>query len=267
MKFSLFSAPVLLVFLGAASLFLGSCSNTETKGLRLPARYLYIEAESLENEGMLSEALEKYTKIVKEHPGSRLGIHAYLKVADIQFKQKAWKKSETSYKMFLTFNANSSLTPYVLYKLLKINHELTFLGTIFREQEVDRDMLPNLQILDEYTRFYLLYPKSPFAKDIVPIFKFARKALAEHERLVGDYYFKQGQFNSASHRYLYLLRNYPEYPGSRLVLDKLILSYRKNRQEHQASEMERIRDQLAPEKSTKKQLALLREGASSPANR
>jgi len=220
------------------ALLLPACAlEVET---RVPSRLLYLEAEGLENQELFSEAITKYERIIQENPGSRLATFSHLKLAEINTKQSDWDNAESNYRAFLSLNGNTFFTPYVLAQLLRVNHERSFTGLFFPAQEFDRDMEPSRRIVLEYKRFFLLYPKSIYLDDVTPFYRSARDSLAGYERLVGDYYFGKGQFNAAIGRYSFLLKTFPEFPGTREVLLKLIQAYRENQQPELEQEMERI---------------------------
>jgi outer membrane protein assembly factor BamD len=123
---------------------------------------------------------------------------------------------------------------------MEVNYRKGLTGLFFPSREVDRDMEPNRQILVEFKRFFLLYPNSTYLDDVRPYYRAARELLARYELLVGDFYLDREHYYSAIGRYLYLLRNYPEYPDSDDVLRKLIDAYRENQQPDLANEMERV---------------------------
>ena len=228
-----FAGVVAFIFL------LGGCETTAELS-QVPGRMLYAQAESLENQGLHGEAITKFEQVSSENPGTRLATFGYLRVAELQTKLEKWKEAAVNYRAFLSLNPNSHLTPYVLYRLMQTNHERSFTGQIFRSREIDRDMEPNRQIILEYKRFLLLYPKNSYLKEAKPFYIAAKATLADREYLVGEFYFKKKQYHAAIGRYHYLLRNYPDYPDTRNVLEKLIQSYRRNNQPQLADEMQSI---------------------------
>ncbi|MDH4248198.1 MAG: outer membrane protein assembly factor BamD [Deltaproteobacteria bacterium] len=235
MRFWIFALfPVLLA---------AGCTTLQPE-VKIPARLLYLEAQVLEDQGLYSEAITKYQQVVDQNLGARLGSFAYLKMGELKMRQEEWRDAETNFQLFLGANSNSHLTPFVLFRLLKAHHENSYTGLIFREREIDRDMNPNLRMITEFQRLYFLYPNSRYQQEARGYYRAARETLADHERLVADYYYRHGLYNAAASRYLYLLRNYPEYPGSLSVLERLIASYRHNQQPELAEEMQRIRNRL-----------------------
>ena len=227
----------------AVVLLLSGCTAPQPE-VKIPPRVLYLSAQVLEDQGLYSEAITKYQQVIDQNAGSRMASFGYLKIAELKMRQEEWGDSETQYKMFLTSNSSSHLTEYVLFRLLKAHHESSYTGLFFREREIDRDMEPNLRTITEFQRLYFLYPNSIFLQDARGYYRSARVTLADHERMVADYYFRHGLYNAAASRYLFLLRIYPEYPDSKSVLERLIESYRHNQQPDLAGEMERIRTQM-----------------------
>jgi outer membrane protein assembly factor BamD len=233
------------------ALAVGACSQSNADKTQEPGRMLFQEGQMLEDQGLYSEAIEKFKKASTENQGTRLGSFAYLRLAELYSRQEDWIQAETNYRLFLSANSNSHLNAYVLYRLLKVNDKKSYTGVFFQEREVDRDMEPNKQIITEYKRFYLLYPQSMYVTDVVPIYRAARHTLAEHELRVADFYVRHGQFNAAANRYLFVLRNFPELEEHEYALRQLIDAYRKDQQPGPADEMQRIYDERygKPDKS------------------
>jgi outer membrane protein assembly factor BamD len=225
--------PVLLAF------GLAACGETGLQ-VQVPARTLYFEALNLEDQELFSESITRVQSVATENPGTRLGTFAYLKLGELYSRQENWIEADTNYRLFLSLNSNSHLTPYVLYRLMVVNYNAGLTGLFFPTREVDRDMEPNRRLLVEFKRFFLLYPNSPYLEDVRPYYRAARELLARYELMVGDFYTRRESYYSAIGRYFYLLRNFPEYPETRDVMGKLIRAYRANQQEDLAAEIERI---------------------------
>jgi outer membrane protein assembly factor BamD len=218
-----------------------ACSNTGTT--QEPPRTLFQDGQALEDDGLLTEAIEKFKKVSTENQGTRLGSFAYLRMAELYSRQEDWLQAETNYRLFLSANSNSHLNAYVLYRLLIMNDKKSYTGIFFPEREVDRDIEPAKQIITEYKRFYLLYPQSIYAPEVAPIYREARHTLAQHEILVADFYLRREEYNAAASRYLYVLRNFPELANPKYSLRRLIEAYRKDQQPDLANEMQRIYDE------------------------
>lgn len=220
-------------------LALPGCDSVEPK-IRIPARISYMVAEGMENQGVISEAITKYQEIADQNPGTLLGSFSFLKMGDLNFELDNWEEAETNYRLFLTTNQNSHLISYVLYKLVVVQHRKSITGVFSPSREIERNMEPNRRIIQEFQRFFFLYPNSVFLQEIRTYLGEAHQALAAHEHMVADFYFEREQFNPAASRYLYLLKNFPDYPESEQVLKRLIEAYRRNQQADLAEELERF---------------------------
>ena len=196
------------------------------------------------DEELYKDALDKFKEVADQNPGTRLGSFAHLRMAEIHMIKGEWNEAKEQYRLFLVLNTKTHLTPYVLYRLMKANHENSFTGILIPEREIDRDMGPNRDLIKNFKRFYFLYPKSIFIDESRGYYREAISTLAEYERMVGEYYFKRGLYNAAASRFAYLLKTYPNYKETGQVLEMLIKAYEENQQPEAASEMIRIRDQL-----------------------
>ena len=228
-----------LFMLALVMLALPGCESVEPK-IKIPARVSYMQAEGMENQGILSDAIAKYQEIADQNPGTLLGSFSFLKMGDLNFSLENWEEAEINYRLFLTTNQNSHLTSYILYKLVVVQHRKSITGIFFPSREIERNMEPNRKIIQEFQRFFFLYPNSVFLREIRTYLGEANQALAAHEHMVADFYFERELFNAAVSRYLYLLKKFPNYPDSEVVLKRLIQSYRRNQQPGLAEELERF---------------------------
>ena len=221
-----------------------SCSDSANIQIRLPSAELYHQAMvSIEDE-YYNEALNNFEILIEEHAGTRLATLAHLKMGDIYFIQSKWEESETSYRQFLLLNQRSHLTPYVLNRLIALNYERNYYGVFFKSRDYDRNMEPNRKLIKEYQRFYLLFPKSPYLEEVKEYHSRVMSDLAEHELNVANYYFEKQSYHSAIGRYLYLLKNYPDFHQTANVAERLVEAYRLNRQPELADEIKWVLDSL-----------------------
>lgn len=227
-----------------AALALAACEAPKPK-LKLPARLLYYQGERLMDQKLYAEAITKFQKVADENPGTMLGSYAYLQIANARVLQDDLEKADTNYRLFLGSQETSHLTPYVLYRLAEVNDKESYTGIFFPTRETDRDQTANRQLIQDYRRFYFLYPNSIFLPKVRTYARDARNTLAAHEREVGNFYFDHGHYNAAAGRYLFLLRNYPDYPDAQAVLKRLIVTYRRNQQPRLAAELERLHKELS----------------------
>jgi len=228
--------------------FLQCCSQANNVEVRLPAIELYQGALIASENKFYQEALESYEILITEYSSTRLGILSHLMMGDIYFKQNKWLESENSYRSFLLHNPRSNLTPYALNRLIALNYERNQYGLFIKSRDYDRNMEPNRKIIREYQRFYLLFPQSPYLTEVKNYYKRAMSDLAEHELHVGNFYFDKGAYHSAINRYLYLLKNYPNFTRRNQVAERLIEAYKSNQQSDRAEKMQEILDSLKERK-------------------
>lgn len=219
-----------VVFLGVA------CYNTQEE-VRLPAEEIYNSALENYEDNSLQEAQVNFEKVIEENPGTRLATVSYLKLGDLYLEKAEWDKSETNYQTFLTLSPNSHLVPYVLKQLIALNYERNHEGGFFVDD--DFNMEPNRKIIQEYQRFFFLYPQNAYLPDVKKFLHEARHDLAKHEFSVGNFYFKNKAFDAAILRYLYLLKTYSTYPQTQEVGNRLVQAYEANQQPHLAQEMKK----------------------------
>jgi len=228
---------ILLLFT-VITFLLSSCSQkTDDSAVEI----LYDTATINLEKGFFSEAADDFQKVIDENPGTRFATFAYLKKADALFASGSSKydEAETNYRLFLSYNPNHHLTPYVLARLIDLNfkrNERWFFGT-YRDHE--RDPLPYRKILTEYRKFSLLFPESLYLKSSKPFMELSVEAIADHEYIIGNWYYEHSLYSSAIARYIFLLRNYPDFSKSQEVISRLIETYKQNQQPRLAEELER----------------------------
>ena len=221
-------------------LLLQSCNNTENLQIRLPAIELYQNALVASENEFYQEAIKNFEVLVNEYPNTRLGTISNLMLGNLFFKQRKWEESDSSYRSFLLHNPRSNLTPYVLNRLIALSYERNHYGLFVKSRDFDRNMEPNRTLIREYQRFYLLFPQSPYLNEVKEYYKRALSDLAEHELLVGNFYFDIEAYHSAINRYLYLLKFYPNFPRKNHVAERLIQAYRLNHQPELAEKIQKI---------------------------
>ena len=218
--------------------FLG-CSN-KSENVRVPANELYQKAMIALNGSMKADAEKNFKKITVEHPGTRLATLAYLKIGDLNYEGQQWAEAETNYRLYLTLSPKSQLVPYVIHKLISLNYEKNLRGLFFKERKSDVDMEPNRKIVQEYQRFFLLYPQNAYLEEVQDYLLKARSALADYEFLVGNYYLETGFYGSAISRYSTFVETLSRIPQTKEVGVQLMTAYRLNQQANLAQELQKV---------------------------
>ena len=239
----------LLVYLSLfLQVFLQSCTDKVETQIRIPAIELYQKAMIAYEDEFYLEALKNFETLIEEYSGTRLGTLSHLKMGDLYFLQQKWEESEGSYRRFLMLNPRTHLAPYILNRLIVLNYERNRYGLFVKSRDYDRNMEPNRTLIAEYQRFYLLFPQSLYLQEVKLYQRRALRDLAEHELHVANYYFDKEAYHSAIGRYLYLLKNYPSFPNTLQVAERLIEAYLLNQQFGRADEMKKVLETLRERK-------------------
>jgi len=182
--------------------------------------------------------------IINQNPGTRFAIYSYLKRGDALMDSNSSKldEAETNYRIFLSLSAHSHLVPYVLSRLIELNYKKKQSSLFGKEYNYSRDPERFKKVISEYQRFFLLYPNSLYLVDAKEYLNLSTEALAEHELIIGDWYYKNGLFGSAIARYSYVINHYPNFKDSEKIVNKLIEAYLKNQQPQLASELKTLRE-------------------------
>lgn len=192
-----------------------------------------------------SLAIPLLQSIIKENPGTRYATFAHLKLGDAYIEMGGSKtdNAETNYRIFLNYNSNSHLVPYVLNRLIELNYKRNTSVIFGEDYAYYRDPEHFKKIVYEYQRFFMLYPNSLYLKDAKKYLEKSNEALAEHEFQIGRWYFKQNLFVPAIARFRYTLNQFPNFKKRKQVVTQLIASYQKNQQPELAEELELVYEQ------------------------
>lgn len=222
------------------TLSVSTCSSTSTEFKSVEDKY--DTAIQYMDKGNYSQAIPLFNEIIEENPGTRYAAYSYLKLGDayIMGDDGKYNEAETNYRIFLNYNSYSHLVPYVLSRLIELNYKRNTSFIFGKEYAYSRDPEHFKKIINEYQRFYFLYPQSLYLKDAEKYAMDSEEALAEHELIIGDWYYNHSLFTQAIFRYRFIMENYPNFRRNQTVAEKLIDAYRKNQQPHLADELERV---------------------------
>ncbi len=190
-----------------------------------------------------SLAIPLLKELIDENPGTRFAAYAYLKIADaylLSGENRNFTVAETNYRIFLNYSSYSHLVPYVLSRLIELNYKRNTSMIFGESYAFARDPEHFKKIINEYQRFYLLYPNSLYLKDASEYLDKSIDALAEHETQIGQWYYDQSLYTAAISRFRFILNNYPNFKKNEKVVEMLIDSYKKNQQPELANELQQI---------------------------
>ena len=229
--------PGLNIFILVVALAVISCSSKipETKEEKYDAAIEYMDR------GSYSLALPLFQEVIDENPGTRFAAYSYLKLGDANLLsgESNFDEAETNYRIFLNYSSHSHLVPYVLSRLIEVNYKRNVSSWFGNEYAYSRDPHHFKKIITEYQRFYFLFPDSLYLEEAKEFLDKSIEALAEHEFIIGNWYFDNSLYTPAIARYIYILSNYSNFERKNKVVEKLIIAYRRNQQPIEADELER----------------------------
>ena len=184
-------------------------------------------AEALEI-GKQLLADEKFTQ-AREHlvhafevePNSETGREGLLLAADALFLRggyQSYVEAEQRYRDFLNRFPTSDQAAYAQFRLAASLAE--------RMEKPDRDQQTARQALTEFENVRRLYPTSQFAGQAAQRVVEVRNHLAEHEFVVGAFYYRFRTPTAAGNRFRDMLEEYPNYPEADKILAHMCLTYR-----------------------------------------
>jgi len=231
--------PICLFF----CLFAASCAPIKPDNVEEQ----YDQAVELMDKGQYAQVTPVLLGLIKENPGTKYSTFAHLLLADswmgIGGSAENFDAAEIQYRIFLRNSPGSHLVPYVLSRLIELNYQRNLSNFFNESYAFSRDPGHFRKIVQEYQRFFLIYPDSLYLKDAEIYLSKAERALAMHEYLIGKWYLNHKHYPSAIARFEHTLKEFPNFEQRQEVLEKLIYAFNLNQQPLRAEEMQRIYQQ------------------------
>ncbi|MBL0691561.1 MAG: outer membrane protein assembly factor BamD [SAR324 cluster bacterium] len=236
-----------ITLLGASLLFLSGCSQPKPDPGSLKEFYEY-SLRTSESNPYQTDVLNDFRTIIETYPGTKFASLSSLRLAELSFnglsstfnEDKQLKNIELFYRSFLIQNPNHILIPYVLSRLMQVAYIKSINGLFV----VGTDPQPYEDSLQIFNNFQLLFPNSIYFDEVQYFAKFSSHKLAKHEESIGDWYFEQQNYAVAISRYLYVLKNFPDYSDKKELSKKLINSFKKNLQFDLVTQYQKFYEEL-----------------------
>jgi len=156
----------------------------------------------LYNKKKYEPATEAFRKFKEEFPLSSYTPLAELRTADSLYYDKRYIEAISAYEEFKKLHPTHPEVPYVIFQLGMCHFKQ--IGT------TDRDQTVTEKALEQFRYFVESYPQSPQAAEARKNLETCRKRLAEHEYLIGDFYYRTKKYQAALLRFEALLEKYPD---------------------------------------------------------
>ncbi len=180
---------------------------------------LEIGKQLLEDE-KFTRALQHLVHAFEVEPNSETGREGLLLAADALFLRggyQSYVEAEQRYRDFLNRFPTSERAAYAQFRLADALAE--------RIEKPDRDQQTARQALTEFQNVRRLYPTSQYAGQAAQKIVEVRNQLAEHEFVVGSFYYRFRTPRAAGERFKEMLEEYPAYPERDKVNAFMCLTY------------------------------------------
>lgn len=202
---------VLTLTLTALSLISVSCRS---KGLTLET----LPEETASSDEALFKLGEEYLKkdtekgilflrqVIDSFPKSFYAQRAKILIADTYFKKGDEANlilAAAEYREFISLYPTSPSVPYCQYQIA-----MTYYKNALKP---GRDQTKTIQALQEFRKVVTNYPSSEYARQAEEKIKDCEQRLAEHEFLIGEFYYKAKAYRAAIGRLQDILTKYPDF--------------------------------------------------------
>ena len=213
---------IALILLPIAVLAIGCKSgrNSEEELLdqlaNLDKETIFEQAEALYTEKEYQRARELFAFVYDSFPNDPLGHKAALRVADTYSVKNDVTNLTEARLRYRDFANRYPNDPDRDYALLMVGHTYSA-----RNLRPDRDLSDIQEALAAYQQLINLYPNSRYVSEGQSRINDLNELLANHEYVVGQFYFKNKRFVGALWRFQYIQENYPEFSKIDVVNAKI----------------------------------------------
>jgi outer membrane protein assembly factor BamD len=188
-----------------------------------PAQELALDGMEALKEGNYKTALEEFQKLKDWYPFSKYAILAELKIGDAHYHLGEYDEAVAAYENFENLHPRNEAVPYVVYQIGRCYFD--------RIDTVDRDQANARSALETFRRLRKQYPESSYTKRSAEHIDKCLKSMAGHDLYVGLYYLKKDRYKAALHRFLSVVKEYPDVGVHHEALQFIAVAERKLQEE------------------------------------
>lgn len=180
---------------------------------------------------------------------------AQLRIADSHTREGDPDLAVEEYRKFIDIYPEHRYASYAQFQIAMI---------YFNQIEgADRGYGGASKALEEFQKLKRKFPRNPY-RDIIEVrIEKAKNLMAEHEFLVGTFYYKKDAYSAAIKRFHSILQKYPEFKQEAGVLYHLAMSYKKSGDKDNAEKYFKLLIEKHPKNSlvpqAKKKLASVKK--------
>jgi outer membrane protein assembly factor BamD len=190
---------------------LASCMHKKyetpiTKNTQQPDKILFDQAMHDIEHGRYEVARISLNTLMNTYESSEYLAKAKLAIADSWYREagpSGMAQAEAEYKDFILFYPSMEEAAEAQNRVCQIHYR--------QMEKSDRDWTQTLRAEDECRQLLVQFPNSKFAPQATQRLRNIQESLAEHEFVVGDFYFQRGANPAAANRLNALVDQYPLY--------------------------------------------------------
>ena len=167
---------------------------------------IFERAEALYSEKEYQKARELFAFVYDSFPNDPLGHKAALRVADTFSVKKDVTNLTEARLRYRDFANRYPNDPDRDYALLMVGHTYSS-----RKLRPDRDLSDIHEALGAYQQLINLYPNSEYMPEAVSRVNDLNELLAEHDYIVGQFYFRNKRYEGALWRFENIRENFPNF--------------------------------------------------------
>ncbi len=212
----------------AGALALGACGSLEKDATaKWDAERLYREGHTEVVAGNWTHAREMLEKLESRFPFGRYAQQGQIEIAYTYYKEGESADALDAIDRFLKQNPTHPSADYVYYLrgLVNFIERPALIGRLIGYQVSERDPKAMRDSFEAFKELLARYPDSRYAVDARERLSYLRNALAGHEVLVADYYYRRGAYLAAVERAQGALNQYPGARSQRRALEIIAASY------------------------------------------
>ncbi|MFH1015283.1 MAG: outer membrane protein assembly factor BamD [Nitrospirota bacterium] len=220
-----------------------SCSGKPaTKPVEIfDAQKTFSKANELMDKQEYEEARTALLEIKSRDLTKKYAPLAQLRIADSYTKESEPDRAIEEYRRFLDIYPEHKYASYAQFQIAMI---------YFNQIEgPDRGYGGASKALEEFERLKIMFPRNPY-RDIIEVrIEKCKNTIAEHEFIVGIFYYKKDSYSAAIKRFQGVLRKFPEFKKEAGALYYLAMSHKKLGEKDKAEEYFKLLIEKHPKNS------------------